>query len=206
MTQAVNRTTGGQWTPEIRIANPPPALLAKYTVREKKFFYDYASFVVKTLGNDQVQGGLARIFAIENLRFEKLLDIRVMVFPARQLRGRSDRVLHGSYSHSSSQISLYPLKFPRDWVKREGFDLFTKSYDDISSREKRLLYEMSKTAIATLLHEILHVKFEGRGMASYAEEGLVRKLEGQYMQDWEPTISLATKIVFADSSLRLPSL
>jgi len=176
------------WEPEVRIANPPPVLLAKYTEKEKKFFYDYADFVVRIIRDSSVSSGLRRIVSIENLRIEKPVDIRIMVFPARQLRGRSNRTLHGSYSQSASQISLYPLKIPRDWTKNEGQELFRKAFDDLSDRRKRLLYEIGQNAIATLVHEILHVKFEARAYGRYAEESIVRKLEAEYMDGWESTI------------------
>src|SRR5438034_6860922 len=100
-----------------------------------------------------------------------------MVFPARPLRGRANRMLHGSYNHSASQISLYPMRLPRDWIRHDGSDIFKLSYQTLTERKKRLLHEISKTAIATLLHELLHVKFERRGLASYVEEPLVRRSE-----------------------------
>jgi hypothetical protein len=176
------------WEPEARIANPPPALLAKYTVKEKKFFYDYADFVLRVIRDDSVNEGVRRIISIENLRIKKPVDIRVMVFPARSLKGRTNRTLHGSYSHSASQISLYPLKIPRDYAKNEGQELFRTIFNDLSDRKKRLVYEIAQTAVATLIHEILHVKFESRGFNSYAEESIVRKLEAKYMEGWETTI------------------
>ena len=177
------------WATEVRIANPPPALLVKYTEKEKRFFYDYAGFVLRIVQDESVSDGIRRIISAENLRIEKQVDVRVMVFPARTLRGRTNRTLHGSYSRSASQISLYPLKIPRDWAKNDGQDLFRTPYDSLTDRKKRLLYEISETAIATMIHEILHVKFESRGLNSYAEESIVRKLETNYMQGWESTIS-----------------
>ena len=183
----------GSWAPEVRIANPPPALLAKYTVKEKRFFYDYAEFVLRIIRDESVSDGIRRVIAAENLRIEKHVDVRVMVFPARSLRGRSNRTLHGSYSRSASQISVYPLKIPRDWAKNDGQDLFRTSYEALNDRKRRLLYEISETAIATLIHEILHVKFESRRLNSYAEEALVRKLEANYMEGWESTITASVR-------------
>lgn len=176
------------WEPEVRIANPPPTLLAKYTEKEKRFFYDYAEFVVRVIRDSSVSDGIRKIVSIENLRIEKPVDVRVMVFPARTLKGRSNRMLHGSYNHSASQISLYPLKVPRDWTKNEGQELFQASFDGLSERKKRLLYEIAESAVATLIHEILHVKLQARQYGSYAEESLVRKLEAKYMEGWESTL------------------
>ena len=193
MGQDIGWTLGDVWTADVRIANPPPALLAKYTGREKSFFYDYASFVVKIIQDSTVADKVRDILAVEAVHIEKAVDVRVMVFPARPLRGRANRMLHGSYNHSASQISLYPIRLTRDWIRHEGIDIFKVSYQTMSERKKKLLYEISKTAIATLLHELLHVKFERRGLASYVEEPLVRKLENHYMQGWEGTILAAVQ-------------
>ncbi len=193
MGQEIGWTFGNLWTPDVRIANPPPALLAKYTGKEKSFFYDYAGFVVKVIQHSMVADKLRGILETEAVHIEKPVDLRVMVFPARPLRGRANRILHGSYNNSASQISLYPIRLPRVWIRQDGVDIFKLSYQTLTERKKKLLYEISKTAIATLLHELLHVKFERRGLASYVEEPLVRKLENQYMQGWETTISAAVQ-------------
>ncbi|HEX4920411.1 MAG TPA: hypothetical protein VFV92_06685 [Candidatus Bathyarchaeia archaeon] len=181
------------WQPDARIANPPPALLAKYTVKEKKFFGDYADFVLRIIRDGSVSERVRRIISIENLRIERPVDIRVMMFPARQLRGMSNRTLHGSYSHSASQISLYPMKIPREYAKNDGQGLFTTSFDGLSDRKKRLLYEIAHSAVSTLVHELLHVKFESRGLNSYAQEALVRKLEAKYMMGWESTLLMSIR-------------
>lgn len=186
-------------TLDVRIANPPPSLLAKYTAREKGFFSDYADFVVKLVRDPTVTEKLEQIFATEHVILERPVDIRVMVFPARSLPGRSTRVLHGSYSQSASQISLYPLRVPRDWIRHEGFDLFRARYHSLSIRNKKLIFQASQTAVSTLVHEVLHAKFEGRGMARYSEEALVRKLESQYMEGWDETITEAIERASIDS-------
>ncbi len=178
------------WAPEIdvRVANPPPALLKKYTAKEKAFFYDYANFVVRLIRNENVTGRIHRVISMERVVIDKLVDIRVMVFPARTFRGRQNRVLHGSYSQSASQISLYPLRIPREWIRGDGIDLFRAGFEDLSQRKLRLLYEISESAVSTMIHEILHVKFQQRTMSRYGEEALVQKIERQFMQGWEEWI------------------
>ena len=178
------------WTPEIdvRIANPPPTLLKQYMVKEKAFFYDYANFVVRLIRNENVTNRIHRVISTERIVVEKPVDIRVMVFPARTFRGRQNRVLHGSYSQSASQISLYPLRIPREWIRGEGVDLFRAGVESLSQRKLSLLHEISQNAVSTMIHEILHVKFQQRSMNRYGEEVLVQKLEGQFMQGWEDWI------------------
>lgn len=175
------------WAPEIgvRIANPPPALLTKYTMKEKGFFYDYADFVVRLIRNQNVIDRIHNVISSERIVTDRPVDIRVMVFPARTFRGRQNRILHGSYSQSASQISLYPLRIPKQWIRSEGADLFRADLRSLSQRKLRLLYEISEAAVSTMIHEILHVKFGQRGMNRYGEESLVRKLEGQFMQESE---------------------
>jgi hypothetical protein len=177
------------WTPEIdvRIANPPPALLAKYTAKEKTFFYDYSTFVLRLLQDERVTGRIHQVISAERIVSDRPVDVRVMVFPARTFRGRQNRILHGSYSESASQISLYPLRISKEWIRREGLDLFRTRFESLSQRELKLLCEISESAISTIIHEILHVKFQQRDMSRYGEEALVRKLEQQFMQgseDW----------------------
>src|SRR5713226_4051316 len=190
MYQEVGLGSRAGWTPEVdvRIANPPPALLAKYTVKEKTFYYDYASFVVRLIQSETVTGRIHHVVSTERIATDRPVDIRVMVFPARTFRGRQNRILHGSYSQSTSQISLYPLRIPKEWIRREGLDLFRARFQDLSQRKLKLLHETSESAVSTMIHEILHVKFQQRSMSRYGEEALVRKLERQFMQGWEDWI------------------
>ncbi|HVH16318.1 MAG TPA: hypothetical protein VNA15_11460 [Candidatus Angelobacter sp.] len=190
MYRKVGLTSEAGWTPEVdvRIANPPPALLSKYTVKEKTFYYDYADFVVRLIQNQNVTERIHHVVSAERIVTDRPVDIRVMIFPARTFRGRQNRILHGSYSQSASQISLYPLRIPREWIRSEGAELFRADLRSLSRRKLRLLYKMSEAAVSTMIHEILHVKFGLRGMNRYGEESLVRKLEGQFMRESEDWI------------------
>src|SRR5438094_3534608 len=164
MYQQVGLGSKAGWTPEmdVRTANPPPALLAKYTTKEKAFYYDYASFVVRLIQNQNVADRIHHVVSTEQIVADKPVDIRVMVFPAQTFRGRQNRILHGSYSESASQISLYPLRISKEWIRQEGLDLFRVGSDNLSQRKLRLLYEISESAVSTMIHEILHVKFQQR--------------------------------------------
>src|SRR5881396_2612359 len=102
------------WAPEIdvRVANAPPALLKKYTTKEKAFFYDYANFVVRLVRNENVTDRIHRVISLERIVIDKPVDIRVMVFPARTFRGRQNRVLHEATANqhlkSVSTLSEFP--------------------------------------------------------------------------------------------------
>ncbi len=179
--------------PELRIANPPPSLLVKYTRKEKDFFDDYANFVLRLMEEPGVSARIRRILATERVSINGPIDIRVMVFPARSFRGQANRMLHGSYNSTSSRISLYPLRVPRDWIRHDGHDLFRQPFADLSLKRRTLLDDISLTAISTLLHEIFHVKLGPRGMAKYGEEKIVKSMEEDYMKGWEEIVAMAVR-------------
>src|SRR6266705_2495024 len=158
MSNSAGQVSRLKWEPELRIANPPPSLLVKYTRKEKDFFYDYANFILKIFQDPMVGERFGRILELENVRIDGPVDVRIMVFPARSFRGQANRMLHGSYNSTASQISLYPLRIPKDWIRWDGFDLFKRSYPNLSERKKKLLNEISESAVSTLLHEIFHLK------------------------------------------------
>lgn len=166
-----------------RLANPPEDLIARYTRKEREFFFDYANYVLRLFNNPHVQEQLRHLMQIESIHVTEAVDLRIMVFPARPLRGRPRNTLHGSYSHDNAQISIYPLKVRRDWFRQEGFNLFKTATQRLSWSQRRTLQEFFVSAISTLIHEMLHVKFENRGLSRYAEEALVRKLEKKYGQE-----------------------
>jgi len=178
-----------------RVANPPPSLLSKYTRKEREFFLQYADFVHRTLNSEGVREKLRELMQMENIRLTRELDFRIMVFPARPLTGRPRSTLHGSYNQDAGQISLYPLKLSRLWIRREGSSLFQTPWEDLADNQKKVLSEAWLSAISTLIHEVLHVKFENRGYSRYSEEAIVRKLENQYAQEWiQQTESLVGQV------------
>ena len=66
--------------------------------------------------------------------------------------------------------------------------MFRAGFESLSRRKLSLLYEISQSAVSTMIHEILHVKFQRRSMSRYGEEALVQELERQFMQGWEEWI------------------
>src|SRR2546421_12266978 len=90
------------WAPEIdvRVANPPPALLKKYTAKEKAFFYAYAHFVVRLVRNENVTDRIHHVISMERISIDKPVDIRLVVFSPRTLRGMQHGVLRGGTGQS----------------------------------------------------------------------------------------------------------
>ena len=167
-----------------RLAKPPEFVLVKFPRYERQFFLGYANFILRLILSPEIRELLSNLVSGEGIRSDRSIDLRVMIFPARQLRRQPSRILYGSYSHSLAQISLYPLRISKDRVRREGTALFATHLNDLSIRQRKLIGEIASAAISTLIHEVLHVKFQQRSLARYVEEGMVQRLERTYMKEW----------------------
>jgi len=159
--------------------------VAKYTKKEREFFSDYARTVLGLVSKPEVRILLEKLINVEGIRSNSMIDLRVMMFPAMPLNGRPRNVLHGSYNRDFSQISLYPLKLSREWIRRNGYELFKIPVGDLSDEARRLFREIQLSCLSTLVHEVLHVKFGNSGISRYVEEAIVRKLEKKYIQEWK---------------------
>ncbi len=152
-----------------RLAKPPDYVLAKFPCYEKEFFHAYANFILKLILSSDIRELLSALVSAEGIRSDRSIDLRVMIFPAKQLRRQPSRILYGSYSHTLAQISLYPLKI---------------TLSELTLGQRKLIGEIATAAISTLIHEVLHVKFQQRSLARYVEEGMVQRLEKTYMRQW----------------------
>ena len=167
-----------------RLAKPPDYVLIKFPRYEREFFDGYAKFVLGLILSREIRELLSTLVSAEGIRSDRSIDLRVMIFPAKLLRRQPSRILYGSYSHSLAQISLYPLRISRDRIRREGPELFRNSLDELSVGQRKLISEIAAAAVSTLIHEVLHVKFQQRSLARYIEEGMVQRLEKTYMRQW----------------------
>src|SRR2546426_1967545 len=167
-----------------RLAKPPEYVLTKFPRYERAFFLSYANFILKLILSGEIRELLSALVAAEGIRSDRSIDLRVMIFPAKQLRRQPSRILYGSYSHTLAQISLYPLRISKDRIRREGSELFANSLSLLSLGQRKLIGEIATAAISTLIHEVLHVKFQQRSLARYVEEGMVQRLERTYMRQW----------------------
>jgi hypothetical protein len=167
-----------------RLAKPPEYVLVKFPRYEREFFLGYANFILGLILSQEIRELLSNLVSAEGIRSDRAIDLRAMIFPAKQLRRQPSRVLYGSYSHSLAQISLYPLRISKDRIRREGTELFATRLNDLSIAQRKLIGEIASAAISTLIHEVLHVKFQQRSLARYVEEGMVQRLEKTYMKQW----------------------
>jgi len=167
-----------------RLAKPPDYVLIKFPRYEREFFDGYAKFILGLILSREIRELLSTLVSAEGIRSDRSIDLRVMIFPAKLLRRQPSRILYGSYSHSLAQISLYPLRISKDRIRREGQELFRNSLDELSVGQRKLISEIAAAAVSTLIHEVLHVKFQQRSLARYIEEGMVQRLEKTYMRQW----------------------
>ena len=162
---------------------------------------EYANFILRLILSAEIREMLSLLVSAVGIRSDRLVDLRVMIFPARQLRGKPSRILYGSYSHTLAQISLYPLRVSRDRIHREGAELFSSRLDELSINQKKFIGEISAAAISTLIHEVLHVKFQQRGLSRYVEEGMVQRLEKTYMRQWASRLNGVIGSQFSSTSV-----
>jgi len=187
-----------------RLAKPPDYVLVKFPRYEKAFFLGYANFILTLILSSEIRELLSTLVSAEGIRSDRSIDLRVMIFPARQLRRQPSRILYGSYSHSLAQISLYPLRISKDRIRREGPELFSTSLDGLSIAQRKLIGEIATAAISTLIHEVLHVKFQQRSLARYVEEGMVQRLEKTYMRQWADKLDGVLRSQFSPGIATVP--
>ena len=178
--------------------------MAKFPRYEKEFFHAYANFILKLILSSDIRELLSALVSAEGIRSDRSIDLRVMIFPAKQLRRQPSRILYGSYSHTLAQISLYPLRINKDRIRREGTDLFRSILNQLSIAQRKLIVEIATAAISTLIHEVLHIKFQQRSLARYVEEGMVQRLEKTYMRQWATKLDEVLRFQFQSSGLRVP--
>jgi hypothetical protein len=187
-----------------RLAKPPEYVLVKFARYERDFFLGYANFILGLILSPEIRELLSNLVSAEGIRSDRSIDLRVMIFPAKQLRRQPSRILYGSYSHSLAQISLYPLRISKDRIRREGTALFASHLNDLSIAQRKLIGEIASAAISTLIHEVLHVKFQQRSLARYVEEGMVQRLEKTYMRQWADKLDVVLKSHFQSSGSYVP--
>src|SRR5437870_8836691 len=131
-----------------RLAKPPEYVLVKFPRYEREFFLGYANFILGLILSPEIRELLSNLVSAEGIRSDRSIDLRVMIFPAKQLSRQPSRILYGSYSHSLAQISLYPLRISKDRIRREGAELFATRLNDFSVAQRKLIGDIASVPVS----------------------------------------------------------
>ncbi len=131
--------------------------LERLSKSKARFYKKYASVIIKTLRKPLFQNFLQWMLRRENIKEQFITNGNVMTFPFQK---ENRKRLTGKYN-KNGEIFIYPksLKFCQKLTRNFG-------------KEKVCSY-LKKRAVATLIHELLHVKHS-------SEEGKVRELTKKY--------------------------
>ena len=122
-----------------------------------EFYNKYAFTIFKSLRKPIFQRFLTWILRTENIPKGKVKDIQIRMFPLMKLNGN---YLNGK-CNSKGEVFLYPKKFDACKKRRKKISQ-TCFIDYIKGRAR-----------ASLIHEILHLKYEG-------DEKKVKELTKKY--------------------------
>ena len=140
---------------------------------ELKFYANYASAVSDTLKKPLFQKFLHWIIKKEEIEKKFVKDIQVRVFPFQKENGNS---LAGRCNSTDGVILIFPKKHSYVEKKLENH------------KKRKVRFYLKNRAMAALIHELLHVKYEGN-------ENKVRKLTEKYFHLFnnrhKPDVSIA---------------
>jgi hypothetical protein len=143
-------------TSKIRmVANPQKVV--KASERRLRFYTKYADFVLKTLKKPLFQKFLNWVIKRENIEGHMVKNIQVRVFPFQKENGKR---LAGRWN-SKGEILIYPKRL----------DFFRKMMRN--GKRETVYFYIKCRAMATLIHELLHVKY-------LDDENNVRELTRKY--------------------------
>ncbi len=143
-------------TSKIRmVANPQKVV--KASERRLRFYTKYADFVLKTLEKPLFQKFLNWMIKRENIEGHMVKNIQVRVFPFQKENGKR---LAGRWN-SKGEILIYPKRL----------DFFRRMMRN--GKKETVYFYIKCRAMATLIHELLHVKY-------LDDENNVRELTRKY--------------------------
>ena len=137
------------------VANPQKVV--KASERRLRFYTKYADFVLKTLKKPLFQKFLNWVIKRENIEGHMVKNIEVRVFPFKKENGKR---LAGRWN-SKGEILIYPKRL----------DFFRKMMRN--GKKETVYFYIKCRAMATLIHELLHVKY-------LDDENNVRELTRKY--------------------------
>jgi hypothetical protein len=131
---------------------------AKAISKNELFYSKYSFFALKSLKRYRYQEFLSLMLELEGIDKDNIDSIKVSVYPVRKKAGRG---IAGKCNPASGRIYIYPK--PRKFCNnvREKYG------------KKLLLAYVSNRARASLIHELLHVKY-------FSDEEKVRALTKIY--------------------------
>jgi len=142
---------------KIRMAVHPQKLV-RFSEKRLWFYTKYAAVVFKTLRKPLFQNFLNWVIKRENIEETMVKGVQVMVFPFRKENGKG---LAGR-CNSKGEILIYPKRL----------DFFRKMMRNC--KKEKVHFYIKSRAMATLIHELLHVKYLG-------DEEKVRELTRKYL-------------------------
>ena len=142
---------------KIRVVSNPKKL-EKCSEKRLQFYTDYASAVSETLKKPRFQKFLRWIITREKIERMAVRDIQVRVFPFQKENGKS---LAGRCNSDDGVILIFPKS--RSILKKKLQN----------HKKEKIRFYLKSRAMAALIHELLHVKYEGN-------ESKVRHLTEKY--------------------------
>ena len=141
---------------KIRIAGHPQKTV-KFSEKRLRFYSKYATFVYRTLRKPLFQKFLNWVIKREKIEDNMVEEVQVRVFPFRKENGKA---LAGRWSNKG-KVLIYPksLDFLRKVMR--------------GCKKKKVCFYIESRAKATLIHELLHAKYEDN-------EDKVRELTKKY--------------------------
>lgn len=135
-----------------------PKKLMSYPKKRVQFYTFYAWKVSEILRKPVFQRFLHWIIRKEKIEKKAIKDIQVRMFPFKKENGK---LVAGRCRSDNGVILIFP--------KKQSF--FHKKLQ--SHKKKKVQFYLKSRAMATLIHEILHIKYEGN-------EDKVRQLTKKY--------------------------
>jgi hypothetical protein len=142
---------------KIRIVLNPKKLM-NCPERRLKFYVGYASKVYKNLKQPVFQRFINWIIKREKIDRQAVKEIQVRIFPSKKENGKS---LAGRCNTVDGTIIIFPKKHSFFHNKIQNH------------KKKKVHFYLKSRAMASLIHEVLHMKYEGN-------ETKVRKLTKKY--------------------------
>ena len=169
----------------IRVANPPQTLVKEFPEDLQKFYFRLANITYRFLSLPITQKFLLFIIDKEKIEREGIKDVRIMVFPSKDVN--QFYKLAGRYNEIKKQISIYPPIFDFSPQTKKLPSWFFEIFEGKTKEDEEILRFLYIEILQTIIHEILHVKYNSgyakkKGLNKDDIEKKVHKLTEKYME------------------------